>query len=169
MNPIIKNTIFLAIIACLSGLSIGVVNGITEPIIKERAIASEKKNLEIIFPDSEFEALQYTDEEGTIIGAYVAKDKGFIFKATAKGYNSSNPIITLVGLDNDGTVVNVIALEQQETSGLGSRCFEETNIQKLYVGKKVGEEADAISGATLTSNAMKLMISKAQEAYEELK
>ena len=50
-----------------------------------------------------------------------------------------------------------------------NKCFEKENIQSLYVGKTVDQEPDMLSGATFTSNAMKTMIIKAQEAYGKIK
>lgn len=169
MKNTLKITIFLAIIACLSGLSIGIVNSFTAPIINENAIAAEKENLEGIFPGGDFVSKDYKDDEGVIVGVYEVTGKGYIFKATAKGYNSSTPIVTLIGMDNDGTIVNVVALEEQETSGVGTKCFEEENISKLYIGKKVNESVDGITGATFTSKAMQEMISAAQAAFSEVK
>lgn len=169
MNKTLKLVLFLAIVSALSGLSIGLVNSFTAPIINENAIAAEKKNLEVIYPGGEFTSIDYVDSDAVIIGAYKVEGQGYVFKATAKGYNSSTPIIALIGMDNDGTVINVVALQQSETSGIGSRCFEEENIKSLYVGKTVNEEADALTGATFTSNAMKTMIAKAQEAYGKIK
>lgn len=169
MNKTLKLMLFLAIVSAISGLSIGIVNKFTEPIINENAIASEKKNLDVIYPGANFIPINYVDDEGIIIGAYKAEGKGYIFKATATGFNSSTPIIVLIGLDNDGTVVNVIDLQQAETSNYGSHCFEKDNINKLYIDKNVNEEPDMYSGATLTSTAMKTMIIKAQEAFGKVK
>ncbi len=72
-------------------------------------------------------------------------------------------------MDNDGTITNIVDLQQAETSGIGSHCFEEDNIKSLYVGKTVDEEPDMYTGATFTSTAMKTMIIKAQEAYGKVK
>lgn len=165
MKKSLKLVLFLAIVAAISGLSIGIVNQYTEPVIKQNAVNAEKKNLELIYPESEFSALDYEDKDGVIIGAYAVEGKGYVFKTTATGYNSSTPIITLIGMDNDGTITNVIALQQSETNNIGSHCFEKKNIQSLYVGKTVEEEPDMYAGATFTSTAMKTMIQKAQEAY----
>lgn len=169
MNKTLKLILFLAIVSAISGLSIGLVNQFTEPVIKENAIAAERKNLEVIYPGAEFEPIDYVDSEGIVIGAYLVKDKGYIFKTTAKGYNSGTPIITLIGMDNDGTITNIVPLQHAETSGIGSKCFEAENVKSLYVGKTVEEEPDMITGATFTSTAMKTMIIKAQEAYGKVK
>ena len=165
----VKITLFLAIVACLSGLSIGLVNSFTSPIIEQNAIAAEKQNLELIFPNGNFTAVDYTDDDGVITGVYKVADKGFVFKASAKGYNASNPIVTLIGMDTEGVIVNVVALEEQETKGVGTKCFEEENVQKLYIGKTLDQQVDGITGATFTSEAMKIMIGKAQEAFREVK
>ena len=165
----VKITLFLAIVACLSGLSIGLVNSFTSPIIEQNAIAAEKQNLELIFPNGNFTAVDYIDDDGVITGVYKVADKGFVFKATAKGYNASNPIVTLIGMDTEGVIVNVVALEEQETKGVGTKCFEEENVQNLYIGKTLDQQVDGITGATFTSEAMKIMIGKAQEAFREVK
>ena len=163
-----KITLFLAIVACLSGLSIGFVNSFTSPIIEQNAIKAEKVNLELIFPGGDFASIEYKEDDA-ILGVYEVKDQGYVFKATAKGYNSSTPIVALVGMDTNGTIVNVVALEEQETSGVGSKCFEEANIQKLYIGKTIDQEVDGITGATFTSDAMKTIIHKAQKAFKEIR
>ena len=161
----LKITLFLAIVACLSGLSIGIVNNFTAPIIEQNALGAEKESLEMIFPGCDFALISFEDNDGVIIGAYEAIETGFVYKATAKGYNASNPIVVLIGMDYDGKIVNVIALEQQETNGVGTKCFDEENVKNLYIGKTIDQEIDGIAGATFTSDAMKLMIKKAQEAF----
>lgn len=169
MNKTLKLVLFLAIVAAISGASIGLVNQFTEPVIKENALAAEKKNLEVIYPGGEFEVIEYVDSEGVVIGAYAVKGKGYVFKATAQGYNSGTPIIVLIGMDSNGTVTNIVALQHAETNGIGSKCFDKQNVKSLYVGKKINEEPDMLTGATFTSNAMKIMIMKAQEAFEKVK
>lgn len=169
MNKTLKLVLFLAIVAAISGASIGLVNQFTEPVIKANALAAEKKNLEVIYPGGEFEVIDYTDPEGVVIGAYAVKGKGYVFKATAQGYNSGTAIIALIGMDESGTITNVVALQQAETNGIGSKCFDKQNIKSLYVGKKIDEEPDMLTGATFTSNAMKTMIIKAKEAFGNIK
>ena len=169
MNKTFKLVTFLAIVAAISGLSIGIVNSFTAPRIEENAIAAEKANLEIIYPGGEFISIDCADDEGVVIGAYEVKDKGYIFKATAKGYNSSNPIIALVGMDKDGKVINVIPLQQAETSGVGTKCFEEGNINNFYIGKAPNDDIDVLTGATFTSKAMISIIENSHKMYEQVK
>jgi len=169
MKKTIKLALFLGIVAAISGLVLGFVNSLTEPIISGRSIVAEKANLELLYPDTEFKSIDFKDETGTVVGAYEAVGKGYIFKATGTGYNSSNPIVCLVAISNDGKVENVVALEQQETNGFGARCFESGNIQNLYVGRSSGNDVDMLAGATFTSTAMKNIITKSLETYADIK
>lgn len=169
MNKTIKLAVFLGVVAAISGLLLGFVNSITEPIIEEKALEAEKANLEIMYPNGKFEVANYVDEDGVIISVYRANGTDYIFKATAVGYNSSTPIIALVGVDSKGAITNVVPLQQQETNGIGSKVFDEENINKLYVGKDNIDAIDTFSGATFTSSAMKTIMTNVFEALDELK
>lgn len=164
----IKLVLFLGIVSMISGLAIGAVNDIVSPIIAENDIKAEKANLELIFPGAEFSLVDYADENGVVLAVYKAAGKGVIVKATGIGYSTSDPIIALFGFDTTGKCVDVKPLAQQETNGFGSKCFEEGNIKTLYVGKGLGDSADMIAGATLTSSAMRDMLAAAQTAFQEV-
>ena len=169
MKKTIKLAIFLGIVAAISGLLLGFVNSITEPIIEAKALEEEKANLEIMYPKGEFEVVNYTDEDDVILSVYKANGTDYVFKATATGYNSSTPIIVLVGVDENGAIKNVIALQQQETNGIGSKVFDSDNIKNLYVGKDNIDDVDMLSGATFTSSAMKTIMTNVFEALGEIK
>lgn len=169
MNKTIKLAVFLGVVAAISGLLLGFVNSITEPIIEAKALEAEKANLEIMYPNGEFEVANYKDDDGVITSVYRANGTDYIFKATAVGYNSSTPIIALVGVDSKGAITNVIALQQQETNGIGSKVFDKENINSLYVGKDNIDAIDTFSGATFTSSAMKTIMANVFEALGELK
>ena len=59
----------------------------------------------------------------------------------------------MVGIGMDGAVTGVTVLEHSETQGLGSRATVPEYLQQ-YIGMKVSEP-DLISGATITSTAVK--------------
>lgn len=168
MNKTLRLVLFLAVVSAISGLAIGVVNSFTEPVINENNRKAEVAYLELMYPETEFVTIDYSDSDKVILGAYEAVDKGYVFKATATGYNGSTPIIALIGMDKKGTITNIIPLQQQETNGFGARCFEAANIKSLYKGKAIDEDVDMLAGATLTSNAMKKMCDKAKEAYTSI-
>ncbi|MDO4501408.1 MAG: FMN-binding protein [Erysipelotrichaceae bacterium] len=167
MNKTLKLLLFLGIVSAVSGLAIGAVNSVVAPVIEENDIKAEKKNLSAIFPESEFEQIEYENEK--ILTVYKAEDKGYVVKATTIGFNASEPIIILVGFDTEGNTVAVKPLRQQETDGFGSKCFEKANIESLYVGRDLDTEVDLLAGATFTSNAMREMITEAQNVIREIK
>lgn len=162
MKKAIQLVLFLGIISLISGVAVGYVNGITEPIIQESLLASELTNLEAMYPGAEFTALEVSDDSGYVQGAYEVVGEGYAVKVETTGYNSSTPIIALVGFDSDGTISGLMAIQQQETDGFGTKCFDDANIDSLYVGKTLDESVDLLSGATVTSTALQNAISAAQ-------
>lgn len=166
MNKTIKLLLFLGIISGLSGIAIGSLNEVLEPIIEENDHKVLLENINEIFPDSDFETLDY--KNSTVKSVYKVDGKGYVVETTATGYNNNTAIDILIGFNQEGTIIAVKTLTQQETNGYGSKCFEESNIEKNYLNKKIDEDVDGVSGATLTSNAMKKMINEARSAIKEL-
>lgn len=166
MNKTIKLLLFLGIISGLSGIAIGSLNEVLEPIIEENDHKVLLENINEIFPDSDFETLDF--KNSTVKSVYKVEGKGYVVETTATGYNNNTAIDILIGFDEDGTIIAVKTLTQQETNGYGSKCFEESNIEKNYLNKAIDEDVDGVSGATLTSNAMKKMINEARSAIKEL-
>ncbi len=166
MNKTIKLLLFLGIISGLSGIAIGSLNEVLEPIIEENDYKTLLVNINEIFPDSEFEVLDYSNS--TVKSVYKVDGKGYVIETSGTGYNNNTAIDILIGFDEDGTIVALKTLTQQETNGYGSKCFEESNIEKNYLNRSLDEDVDMVSGATLTSNAMKKMIEAARVAIKEI-
>lgn len=167
MKKTLKLILFLGIVSALSGLVIGYVNNITSPLIEEAQRKQEQASLELLYPGSSFEKIgdEYVDDE-TILAIYEAIDQGYVFKLNGKGY-SSNGITVLAGFDYEGNIYKVVSLSQQETSGFGSKVFED--LDGLYAGTKADEDIDMLSGATITSTAMKNMLNKARSVLKEIR
>ncbi|MBQ1325061.1 MAG: FMN-binding protein [Solobacterium sp.] len=146
--------IVLGAVSAVCGCLLSLVNGITSPIIEAAKIAKEKANLEMIYPGAEFTAVNdYDDPSGLITGVYEAEGKGMVYKAHVVGY-SSNGIDFLVAFNDDGTVGGFQVLSHTETNGFGSRCFEEDFMSRIR-SLSVGDDVPLLSGATLTSTALK--------------
>lgn len=161
----------LGVLCAVCGILLSFVNGVTEPVIAENALAKVKENLLVIFPDAEFEDVtdQYLkdDTTGLIDNVYVAKGEGTIFKVHGVGYNSAG-LTFMVGFDTEGKVAGFMALEQNETSGIGSAVFDDA-FASQYIGVKSADEIPMKSGATLTSTAVKDGISAALELAKDIK
>jgi len=91
---------------------------------------------------------------------------------TARGFAGRFDL--MVGFKPDGTIRNIVVLDQKETPGLGAKMtessfidqFKEKNIAtfKLKV-RKDGGQVDAISAATISSRAFCDGVQKAYDLY----
>ena len=155
MKKMIISVLFLAFVSAIAGAAITFFNDMTAPIIAVNAEREEQATLRKMYPDGEFTEISGYTESEEILAVYEVKGQGYIVKGTATGYNTSTPIIVLVGFDQNGVSTGMLPLQQQETSGYGSRCFETEFSVSAYSGKSSAEEVDMLSGASRTSEALK--------------
>ena len=181
-SSIIKDALALFLITLVAGLALGFVYEVTAPVIQERKDAAKREAYAAVFADANFvesdaiktaledeNFLANSGTEGiTINEAFVAQDSsgndaGFVLSVTtSKGFGG--PITMSIGVDNDGNVTGMEMLTIAETPGFGMKATEE-EFQQQYINRGaetfevVKENAgdgqiNAISGATITSNAV---------------
>lgn len=168
MKKIITLALFLAVVAGLSGAALSLVYSMTDPIIQEAAIASEKENLVKIYTNGEEFKVVETDttEFPAIQGVYEAGDKGYVYKCSVTGYSSSTPITFLIGLDKDGTYKGYEVIDcSGETPNFGTKVAEQP-FKDGVVGKNIGDSVDTITGATVSSEAVVGGIDQAVGHYQ---
>ena len=181
MSKIIKNALILMAITLVAGLALGFVYDITKEPIAEQEQKAKAEAYEAVFPDAatletipEIEdvtadAREVLDAKGLTLEVMLAKDDagntlGVVMNITThEGYGGD--INFSMGIQKDGTVNGIQILSISETAGLGMKAAEE-DFYGQYAGKKVdsfnytktGASADneinAISGATITTNAV---------------
>lgn len=182
-NKIVKDTLALTVITLISGLLLGVVNDITAgPIASQQAKEKEEAYKAVFADAASFEAIlseedadleSYLDENGfkaqNIDEVMAAKDDagnelGYAFTVTtSEGYGGD--IRFAMGVQEDGTLNGISILSISETAGLGMRAntedfknqFKDKNVEKFTytkTGAASDDEIDALSGATITTNAM---------------
>ena len=181
MKEMIKNASILLAITIIAGAILGLVYQTTKDTISAREEADKKAAYLEVFADaSDFVPVEnyMTDanrlkleEAGygaeTIDELLTAVDAsgnpmGAVFTVTtSEGYGGD--ITFTVGISNDGTVNGVSILTINETAGLGMNA--EKVLKPQFAGKNVPifaytktgavaeNEIDAISGATITTNA----------------
>ena len=177
----IMNTIALTLITVVAGLLLGLVYEITkEPIAKEQQRAKEEAYKEVFANADRFEMIEFDVEDvteslearglaATINEAMKVYDKdgnetGYVLTVTDhEGYGGD--IKFAMGVTNDGIVNGISFLTLSETAGLGMKAAEDS-FKNQFAGKQVDnfvttksgassdEEIDAISGATITTNAV---------------
>lgn len=180
MKSLIKDTLILFVITLVSGLLLGGVYYITkEPIAKQEKLAKDEANRKVFADAKEFEVYDNLKLKTVLDGTgyknkcvideiLCAKDGdkilGYVISTTSKeGYGGD--ISMVVGIKNDGTVNGISILSISETAGLGMNA-NKPEFYEQYANKKVEEfvvtkngaqndnEIDAISSATITSEAM---------------
>ncbi|MCL2270264.1 MAG: FMN-binding protein [Treponema sp.] len=159
-------TILPLICLFISGaLAIG--NQFTEPVIVSAAAGRAEAARKDILPHAEgFELMEIPGLPKTITGVYrTTNNVGYIFMTTTTGYGGE--IRLICGIDLNGRIIKTATLAQTETSGLGTPIFEEPHAGQ-YRGKDKDEIEGiaAISGATISSNALKKGIRDSFMAFE---
>ena len=188
MKNIIKNTAILTAITLVAGILLGFVYDITkEPIAQAKEKAKNEAYQAVMQEADTFEALEVEAIELGISGCVIdevvsakAGDevKGFVVTTTSsEGYGGN--IQVSVGIAADGTVKGIEMLAIAETAGLGMNAntpeFKAQYADVLtdaFVVTKTGaaadNEIDAISGATITSNAVTNAVNSAVKYFNEV-
>lgn len=182
-NKIVKDTLAITVITLVAGLALGIVQDITaDPIARQQALTKERAYKEVFTDAASFETVSsgedadleaYLDENGypaqNIDEVMVAKDDsgnelGYAFTVTTtEGYGGD--IQFTMGVRDDGTLNGLSILSIEETAGLGMKAntddfknqFSNKKVDSFQYTKNKAEsenEIDAISGATITTNAM---------------
>ena len=182
MKGMIKDALILFAITLIAGLMLGVVNDITkEPIAQQEQKAKNEACQNVFAAADSFEAQELADlaqieqvlADAGISGADIdelmaAKDAsgallGYVITVTDhEGYGGD--IQFSMGITNEGTLNGISLLSISETAGLGMRAgevlvpqFSDKNVSRFTytkTGATADSEIDAISGATITTNAV---------------
>lgn len=184
MNKFFKDSIVLCVITLIAGLLLGAVYEITYDAREEQKEASRIKAYKTVYADAnDFKELdidvaifkETLKEQGiteknvvidNVIEALSSTNEvlGYIVNVTAKeGF--SGDISFAVGIDKELKVKGVSMLSISETPGLGMNAANSEFLDRyvvdrdgMFIVNKLsdveGTNIDAISGATITSNAV---------------
>ncbi|MDD2648045.1 MAG: FMN-binding protein [Eubacteriales bacterium] len=181
MNDTIKLGLRLMLFALCSALLLALTNMITARPIEEqerqKALQSRKAALPAA---SEFTEINLAEEYGDAISAYPAVTSimrgldasgstvGYIFTMSPYGYGGPIPIT--LGI-SDGAVTGIAFGTLAETPGLGSKVAGSaftSQFTGLEASSAGSEKIDTISGATVSSSAVKGAVTQAIAVYENL-
>lgn len=118
---------------------------------KERQSAMER-----LLPGStNFREEAYTGEDESIRAVYKG-DNGYVIETVTAGYVGD--VILWVGVNTKGAVTGIEVRKLSETFGLGRRAASDKNFLAQFLGKDggltVGQDIDALTGATVSSKAV---------------
>lgn len=163
MKDMIKTVTVLCVISLIAGALLGLVNEIT--FISDEEILNSK--LKTAYAAEAFTPVQTASEEG-LLGVYSpdGADGVYVYYVTDKGYGGE--IKLLVTVENN-LLTKIVKVEAGETAGLGDNAFKDKFLSQFY-GTDISTAetypafpdktsgVDAVSGATITSNAVLRMI-----------
>lgn len=183
MNKIVKNTLILTAITVVSGLLLGVVYGITkEPIAEAQENTKQEAYRSVLSDASSFETMEdfdaadaasileengYSSDEITEVAEGIddsGETVGYVVNVMShEAYDGDLEVS--VGIAADGTVKGIEMLSISGTAGLGMKAdeaefkdqFKDKNVEKFTYtksGESGDDKIDAISGATITTNAV---------------
>lgn len=183
MNNIVKNTLILTSITVISGLLLGIVYDITkEPIAEAQENTKQEAFRSVLADASSFETVEdfdasealsllkengYTSDEITEIAEGIdgsGETIGYVINVMShEAYDGDLEVS--VGIAADGTVTGIEMLSISETAGLGMKAdeadfkdqFKDKKVEKFSYtksGESGDDKIDAISGATITTNAV---------------
>lgn len=196
MNKIMKNTIIITAITLIAGIALGFVYEITKAPIAEAQEKAKQEAYETVLPEAkEFElfsdfnadeAVSILNDAGlfgdvieeVVVGMDGGDVVGYVITTTSKeGYGGDIKIST--GILTDGSVKGIDILSISETAGLGMKADEDSfknqfanKLVDRFAYTKTGEEGDdkidALSGATITTNAVTNNVNASLEYFKNV-
>ena len=188
LQRIPKPVVALALIALIAGLALSGVYAGTKDTIELQEQQAVFAAYEAVIPGAtNFESVEAAEElNGEVYGnsfgrvyinqAVVGRDEagnvlGYAVNATSsEGYDGN--ITLIVGLDPNGAITSISFTELHETPGKGMLC-DEPAFKDQFSGKNVNafvlkDNADAVSGATVTSKASVNAINAALDFFHNV-
>ena len=162
----------LFLITAISALVLAVINYVTAPIIEANNVEKQNVSMQKVLPlaktfeKTDISALATVDFPSEVTAVYKGIDDnddvlGFAVMVSSGGYGGD--ISLVVGVDNELKVTGVDIVSHSETPGLGAKCKTD-DFRNQFIGKTIDikvtkngakdNEIDAITSATITSNAV---------------
>jgi len=176
----------LTSITLVAAVALGSVYNLTkEPIEASKRAKQENAIMEVLPPDVSIKGADTITIEGMpepfyVYHAYAGDEFVGAAVQTYSKNGFSGEIKIMVGFDAKGSIINYSVLEQKETPGLGTKMVDwfktekgNQDIRGLNGSKnnlnvtKNGGEVDAITAATISSNAFLEAVRYAYSAYSQ--
>lgn len=175
VKEIMKPALILFIICVVSALALGLTNMVTASKIEQAQIESAEQSRKIVLADADS-----FENSGEYYTGYSSGELiGYVFTTESKGYGGTVKVMT--GINVDGEVKGVVVLSHAETPGLGANAEKadftsqyqtavpEGGFEVIKGAASSDNEISALTGATITSNAVTSAVNEALDIYNEVK
>ncbi len=179
MKTILKNAAILLAITFVAAVSLSFVYELTKEPISRAEQAEKAEAYQQVFAnatgfvtvegaDATVKALNDSLSGTEVTEVLAATDTagnrlGYVMSLSSKGYGG--PVTLALGVDTSGTIVGYAVLAHEESPGFGANC-ENEDVKQQFIGMTDAAQADGISGATITSDALR---ANAQAAIDLVK
>jgi len=172
LNDIVKPGFALLAITVIAAFLLGGVYAVTKDTIYKNDCAAKCEAMTHVLHTADDFPEEGKTETGNKTGI-ISYSKGYgggvfvgyAIEAAVVGYGGD--IVLLVGIGPDGAVTGVDIVSHSETPGLGAKAGED-GFREQYIGKTdIIHEYDAISSATVTSDAVTGGVNMALEFYAD--
>jgi electron transport complex protein RnfG len=183
-STFLNMTMSLVVITVIAGISLGFINDITKGPKAKAKLERKVNALKQVLPEFN----NNPEEQVKLIKSDKIKDSIEIYTgmlddlqigtavigSSEKGY--SGLVKLMVGFNPDGSIKNIVVLEQKETPGLGTKMKGEKFIKQFrdkhpsefnLKPKKDGGDVDAIAGATISTRAFGEATQLAYDVFSE--
>lgn len=166
-------TIVLFAICMVVTVALSSTYGITSPVIAANQKAAEDAARLEVFPAGDsFTEYDGKLEEGVQNCFVAGNEEGIAVTSEYKGFGGAVTVMT--GIDADGKITGVKVTDHSETPGLGTKAADPEylkqylNISELKGGHINNDtNIDAVTGATITSNAVYCSVDEALAQFRE--
>ena len=160
--------IILAVICIVAAAALALTNELTAERIarveRDKYFASAAS----VLPDGAvLEELNIDGAEGFVGKNADGTPIGYAVKTAAKGYGGD--VLCIVGFDTAGKIIGISVSAPDETPGLGNNVAKPAFTDQLIGFDKapvLGEDFDAVTGATYSSRAVEAAVKEAFSLFE---
>ena len=165
--------IVLVVICLVTTLALAGTYSVANPMIIKNQKAAADEARKLVLPEGDSFTQYDGDLAAGVVDCYMADNgAGMTVTAGAGGYGGT--VEVMIGLDAEGAITGVTVTSHSETPGLGTKAMTtEYLAQYKGVSEVAGDDIrndgdiDAISGATLTSDAVYVAVGAALDQFKE--
>ena len=148
-------------ICVVVALLLGIVNSITEPIIRQMQEEKTAAAMAMVLKADSYEEIPSDVENVAAMYRAVAGGEqiGYVVEVTSSGFGGAMSLV--VGVDMDGKVTGVSVTDHAETKNIGTKVTDDSAVLARFIGlvenitvNSGANRFDGISGATVSSKAV---------------
>ena len=166
-----KLTATLLSICCVVALLLGIVNSVTEPIIRRMQEEKTAAAMALVLQADSYDKMDVQFDNVTAMYHAMAGGQqiGYVVEVTSSGFGGAMNIV--VGVDMAGKVTGVSVTKHAETKNIGTKVADSAPVLSRFIGLSGNitvnagpNRFDGISGATVSSKAVTAGVNTALSA-----